>query len=437
MKRNLKFLSLLFSLITVFFITSCSERVMGYSVVLWNIPEQNIQSGDIVPVYIKSNISHVYVIGNHGGEKVEVPLWRLTEPVKKRKVKAVLNKYSENAHTYASVKLDGLPCRAEAVNTAKQVYRLRKGEIIKILYKGKGQAPMVGKEALKGDWYKILTDDGTSGWCFSYNLNLYETDEKGERIGGNQITEEESVDDSWDVICSQIWYPDYFRSMIDTKIIDLSLFHLSYKFQIDVTNKKINLNTSKVHQVWDFNGYLKTGENEYSLNDVPVKIIYKNQNFIIIRYTDDSGKPQDLNFVPIDENINDIIAEEKERRSQSYRKIFMHGPEFVSSSYGELTFNDDGSFKWTGFKLLVPFIIAGGTKNSGSASVKYSLSKSLSSSFDGVLTLKFDGMQKEVNFLYKIEDGALRLEDTSSAVFKGNQVKERGSSPIVIYFKKN
>lgn len=60
---------------------------MGYSVVLWNIPEQNIQSGDIVPVYIKSNISHVYVIGNHDGEKVEVPLWRLTEPVKKERSK--------------------------------------------------------------------------------------------------------------------------------------------------------------------------------------------------------------------------------------------------------------------------------------------------------------------------------------------------------------
>ena len=69
--------------------------------------------------------------------------------------------YADNAATYASVKLDGLPCRAEPVNTAKQVYRLRKGEVIKILYKGEGQKPMAGKTALEGDWYRILTDDGT------------------------------------------------------------------------------------------------------------------------------------------------------------------------------------------------------------------------------------------------------------------------------------
>ena len=117
---------------------------MGYSVVLWNISEHQIKSGDIVPVYIKSNISHVYVIGTEDGEKMEVALWQLTDPVKKGKIKNLAAKYEENAATYASVKLDGLPCRAEPVNTAKQVYRLRKGEIIKVIYKGNGLAPMAG-----------------------------------------------------------------------------------------------------------------------------------------------------------------------------------------------------------------------------------------------------------------------------------------------------
>ena len=52
---------------------------MGYSVLLWNIPEKGLQDGDVVPVYIRSNISHVYVIGTSEG-KFEVPLWQLTEP---------------------------------------------------------------------------------------------------------------------------------------------------------------------------------------------------------------------------------------------------------------------------------------------------------------------------------------------------------------------
>ncbi len=408
---------------------------MGYSVNLWNIPEKQIASGDIVPVYIRSNISHVYVIGTADGEKIEVPLWQLTEPVKKRKVQKIAAKYKENAHTYASVKLDGLPCRAEPVNTAKQVYRLRKGEIIKILYKGKGQAPMAGKNALEGDWYRILADDGTAGWCFSYNLNLFETDITGERIGGSEIIEEEEQDNNWETITANTWYPDYFRTMIQSGNIDISRLHPSYKFAFDLENNKVSLNTNAIHENWNFEGYTKTDDYEYTLKNISMKIIYKNAGYIVLRYTDESGKPQDLNFVTVDADLNELIAAEKERRSQEYMQIWSHGPVFESSNYGKLTFNENGVFVWTGFKLLVPSVIDAGTKNSGSASVKYSLGKELAGNYDGVITMKFEGMQNEVNFLYKIEAGALRLEDTTGAEKNGNQFVSRGSSPINIFFK--
>ena len=428
------FIPLLFLLSLI--LTSCGDKIMGYSVVLWTIPEQQIKSGDIVPVYIKSNISHVYVIGTEGGEKIEVALWQLTEPVKKGKIKNVAAKYEENAATYASVKLDGLPCRAEPVNTAKQVYRLRKGEVIKILYKGKGQAPMAGKTALEGDWYRILTDDGTLGWCFSYNLNLYETDSTGQRIGGAEIAEEVEEDEHWQTIASNVWYPDYFRTMIDGGNIDLGLIHPLYKFTIDEENKKVSLNTTSIHEGWDFDGFTKTDDNEYSLNGISLKIIYRRANYIVLRYTDSSGKPQDLNFVTMTENISDIVNAEKERRSQSYLQIYTHGPIYSSSSYGKLEFKEDGSFRWTGFKLLVPSVIDAGTKSTGSAQVKYSLSKDLAASYDGVLTMKFDGMANEVNFLYKLDGNALRLEDTTGASFNGSQLKTRGVSPVIVYMKK-
>ena len=164
---------------------------MGYSVLLWNIPEKGLQDGDVVPVYIRSNISHVYVIGTSEG-KFEVPLWQLTEPVSKSKVNKLKNRYADYSHKYATVALDGLPMRAEAVNTAKQVYRLRKNETVKLLYKVKGQAPMTGGKPLEGEWLKILTSDGTSGCCFSYNLRPFETDATGRRIGG-EIQEETVV----------------------------------------------------------------------------------------------------------------------------------------------------------------------------------------------------------------------------------------------------
>lgn len=429
---------LFYSLIIIFslFLISCSDKIMGYSVLLWNIPEQEMQAGQVLPVYIKSNISHVYVVSNAAGEKFEIPLWQLTEPVKKSKVKALVEKYSENAHTYASVKLDGLPCRAEPVNTAKQVYRLRKGEIIKILYKGNGAKPMAGKNALEGDWYRILTDDGTLGWCFSYNLNLYETDASGARIGGQEIVEEEEEDKAYVQICQNVWYPEYFRSMIDSKDIDISKLHPSYKFAIDTENNKVTLNTLSIHENWNYEGYTKTDDREYTLKNIPIKIIYKNSAFIVLRYTDTSGKPQDLNFVTVAEDISEIIAKEKERRNQEYMQIWSHGPVYTSSSYGKLTFNEDSVIQWTGFKLLVPNVIPVGSKNTGSAVVKYSLTKSLKANYDGVVTFKFDNSSDEVNFLYKLEGDSLRLEDTIGASKNGTQITSRGTSPVIIFFKK-
>ena len=432
MKKIFLPLIALFTLI----LTSCSDKLMGYSVCLWTDAEKGIYSGEILPVYIKSNISHVYVIRTQNNEKTEIPLWQLTEPVKKGKIKKVVAKYEANARIYASVKLDGLPCRAEPVNTAKQVYRLRKGEVIKILYKGKGAAPMTGGKPLEGDWYKILTDDGTQGWCFSYNLNLFETDFTGARIGASSEADDIEDDSKFEIITKNKWYPDYFRSMIDSKNIDLAKMHPSYRFIVDTEKSKVSLNTSKIHQTWDYAGYTRSGQNEYRFKNIPIVLTYRNADYIVVRYTDETGKPQDLNFVSISESIADIINAEKDRRSMAYLQIWTHGPVYSSTSYGKLELNEDGTFRWTGFKLLVPSVIESGAKSTGSAQVKYSLSKALEQSYDGVLTMKFDGMSREVNFLYKLDGQAMRLEDASSAKFNGNTIVSRGTSPVIAYFKK-
>ena len=436
MKRILFFLFILSS----FFLISCKDKVIGYSVVLWNNPEQEIKSGDVLPVYIKSNISHVYIAGKNlnlkeNEQKIEIPLWQLTEPVKKSKLSAIKEKYQENARTYANVKTDGLPCRAEPVNTAKQVYRLRKGEIIKILYKGNGQSPMTGGKPLPGEWYKILTDNGTTGWCFSYNLDLFETDDNGNRIGGNDFVDEVQEDEIYKLIVSNVWYPEEFRSLIDSEDIDLSKIHPSYRFTIDEENKKVSLNTQKIHENWIYEGYSKIDDREYELKNISIKIIYRKADYIVVRYTDETGKPQDLNFVTIKEDLNEIISKEKQRRSEELMNLWYKGP-YSSQSYGKLSFTEDNLFKWTGFKLLVPSVIPAGSKNNGSAQIKYSLSKTLKKDYDGIVTFTFEGSSQEISFLYKMDDGGLKLEDTIGASFKGNQITSRGVSPVIIFFKR-
>ena len=422
----------LFSCLGLF--TSCKDKIMGYSVVLWNAPEYNLCDGDIVPVYIRSNISQVYVIGAEDGTKLEIPLWQLTDPVKKSKIGDVQKKYAAYAHNYASVKTDGLPARSDPVNTSKQVYRLRKNEVIKILYKGKGTAPMTGGVPLEGDWFRILTEDGTQGWCFSYNLVLFETDEKGQRIGNDGLQEEEEEDKYYDLIIDKVWYPDTFRTMIQTGNIDLTKLYPSYNFMIDTENNKVTLNLSTIHESWDYEGYKKTDDNQYTLTNIPVVVIYKKSGFIVVRYTGSNGKPQELNFVIIDADLNEIISEEKTRRAEAYGSLVEHGPKYVSSNYGTLNLNEDGSFSWTNNKLSALSLLSDNAKNVGTASVKYAVGKDLAASYDGVITFKFDNMTDEVNFLYKMEAGRLRLEDASGANFNGNLVTAKGSSPIIISF---
>lgn len=417
-------------------LTSCSD-IMGYSTVLWTLPEQQIPDGTLIPVYIKSNISHVYVVGFDDDNKFEIPLWQMTEPLKKKQAEKENAKYQEYAGKYASVKLDGLPIRAATVNTAKQVYRLRKGEVIKVLYKGSGQAVMAGQNALEGDWLRVLTTDGTQGWCFSYNLSLFDADASGNPVGGTAAVIEEEKDELFESIMNYTWYPDNFKTLISSGNIDLSQLNASYNLTFDTENNKVNLNTQKIHQSWDFTGYTKADDYEYDLNNIPIKVYYKRQGYIVARYTDESGKPQDIDLVIINENINELIANEKTRRTEAFESIIKHGTSYTSTSYGNLNLNADGTFRWTNFKLLVPSIIDAGSKNGGTVSVKYSISKKLKENYDGILTFSFDGMQNEVNFLYQLEAGALRLEDATTANLDGNMFTSRSISPVVLYFKAN
>ncbi|MCR5496096.1 MAG: hypothetical protein K6F15_10720 [Treponema sp.] len=431
--RKIIFSSLLF--LALFAFSSCS-KIMGYSVLLWNLPENQLQDGDVVPVYIRSNISHVYVIGTSSG-KVEVPLWQLTDPVSKGKVKKVKAKYAEFNHKYATVAMDGLPMRAEAVNTAKQVYRLRKNETVKLLYTLKGQSPMTGGKALPGQWMKVLTSDGTFGCCFSYNLRPFETDITGKRIGGEIKEEVENPNADFDAKLLLTWYPDSYKNMIDTGRVDVEKLIPTYNFHLDEESRKLTFRMPKIDRTWDYTGADETGPNVYKLKDIPIIVTVRYSGYIVVRYTGESGKPEDFNLVTIEGDLNEILTAEKNRRENEFEQIYMYGPSFKSGSYGSLTISEDHSFIWSNNRLLVSSgIISSASKNSGSVECKYFLSKSMQTSYDGVLTFHFEGQHKEANFLYKMEENGLRLEDANGTDIKNSTISERAISPLVMFFSK-
>lgn len=168
------------------FFSSCGERKLGYGVLLWSIPERSLMDGDVLLVYIKSNISHVWVVSDARredkkdvSERFEIPLWQMTEPVRYKKAIALSSTFTPYQGKYARVALDALPIRAEATNSAKRVYRLKAGEVVRILGEhtiedGPMEIPANGGVALEGKWLKVITQEGTQGWCFSHSLNVFD-----------------------------------------------------------------------------------------------------------------------------------------------------------------------------------------------------------------------------------------------------------------------
>ncbi len=451
----------------LFIFASCSGS-LGYSVLLWSNSEHEIQDGTILKVYIKSNISQVYVVSLlKSKEKFELPLWQITEPSSKGKAEKQKEKYSGFAHTYASVKLDGLPIREEAVNTSKQVYRLREGEIVRCLYRGEGAAVTNGKGNMSGEWLRVLTSTGTEGWCFSHNLELFEA--AGTEVAFNQKNESENQDENLVSLNEEIenlalkkWYPENFGEMIKNNRINPEKMNSSYGFDFGIKTTEIEKSeeNGKIVDIeiplpaseielsgtatfkdgensleWNFTDIKKRPSGEYEFVPTSLVLNVRGQNSAVAQYME-NGKVKIINLVSLDENIDELLQKENERRQSELESIFAAGPEFKSSSYGTIKFADAYSLKWTGYRMLVPSVISSSAKGDVKLSIEYFISNNLKSSYDGVLTMRFQNMEEPVNFLYKLTDSGLRLEDATKAFYSGDLITARSSSPLVMFFEK-
>jgi hypothetical protein len=448
----------IFLLISAFLLagifSSCG-RNLGYSVLLWSNSEHEIADGTLLKVHIKSNISQVYVVSIPGSkEKFEIPLWQATEPESKARALKQQKRFSDFEHTYASVKLDGLPIRSDAVNTSKQVYRLREGEIIRCLYRGAGAAVTNGKGNMEGEWLRVLTETGTYGWCFSHNLALFQAegfdvsaanqdfsiktdDVKGEVNGDASIIR---------ALIAKKWYPESFANMIKVGRIDVNRMNpaLGFSFGIDIEENSDSqfagtavLNTENAGGSWIYTDIIKKAEKEYEFvgSNLKMSIRGAGSDTMILQYSD-KGRPKIETLVALTEDIEKVIENELFRRQTELKRIASAGPVFQSSNYGTIKFENENFVTWRNYKLLQPGIISNKAIGSVTVTLDYFIAGSLKSSYDGVITMHFIGMEDGVNFLYKLTDTGLRLEDASKAPVKDGVVTARSASPMILFFEK-
>jgi hypothetical protein len=421
-------------------LSACSGR-LGWGVLLWSSEEPAIFSGAVLPVYIRSNINKVWVLGipkeyrrgKEDPDKFEVPLSHF-ELVGSRK-KAVARAQAMGAYrqTYAENLQDGLPIRSSADNSAQRVYRLKGAEIIKILAQVEGN-PAVGAtgDPLPGEWYRVMTDDGTTGYCFSYRLRFFEHTSGPLAVeapgpGGDE-------DPELDRVLSLVWSPEVYGTMANNSRFNLEDLSRRWGFFPGQDTGIAHVYVSGLDQAFSYTGIKAAGNRTWRFEGTSLRMSLRSDTTLSVQFTDGGGALRTLLFVVLATDLEDLIVQESARREALLRGFYEQGPVFTSNNYGTLALNPDGTFTWTGNRLLIPQVIPAGAQPGGSIVMDLYLAASLQQRYEGALTMHFDGISIPVRFMYIFDSQGLRIEYSPETSLDGNLVVRRASSPIVIYF---
>lgn len=388
---------IIFALFVSAFLFSCTPQI-GWGVILWSLPESQLNAGDLVPVHVKSNITKTFIIGLKNGKKIEIPLWQIDFYEAKGKADAYSKLISPLSSMYALAKTDGLPMRDKPENGSKRVYRLREGQKIKLLQKVKGSVVMSGKEALPGDWYEAMSDDGVIGYVFSYNLAF--EDEKTGVVAATQVVE---TDNAVDVVFMQTWRPEYYKTMIKDKAIDLSKFSLKFGLFPDLLKKQLRLELPEYSQVYNYEDTERIKQNQYRILGADLEVQLKSADSIILTYLDSSGRRVSTALVLVKDDISSLIRNEESRRQIFVDNLLSKGLKFSSDKYGVLSFTKAQRFTWNEFETFVPDFIEEGSSEQGTLGFNVFLESNSKVKADDVITLLFDSQDEESahTFLFK------------------------------------
>jgi len=426
--------------------TACSSR-LGWGVLLWSIEEPPIPSGTVLPVYIKSNINKVWVVGLpegwHGGRngmnKIEIPFSRFELVGSKRKAKARALEFSKYALSYAENLQDGLPIRDIPDNNGRRVYRLKMGEIIKILSVTEG-SPAIGStgDPLPGEWYKVLTEDGSTGYCFSYRLKIFEHG-SGQLVASTTVSNEKAEDPELDMLLSKTWSAEVYLTMINSKKINLEDMSRQWRFDPGQDTGLARIFVPDIDNSYSYTSIRPDGYRTWRFEGTNLSMQLRSDTTLAVQFLEGSGSTRTLLFVSLPVSVDDIILQEIARRERLYNEIYSQGPVFTSNNYGTITFMESassggGTFSWRNFDLLVPRFIPDNIEGDGTILLDLFLDPSLTDRYDGAFTLRFSNSRVALYCMYSLDNEGFRIEIVPDSSIEDVTIVRRGTSPMVLYF---
>lgn len=460
-------------------LSSCAHR-LGWGLVLWTASEGSIPAGSIVPVYIRSNIDKVYVVGSlDGKKKLELPLWQLELFPTKGKARARLAELGENASLYLIAGRDGLPVRKSAEGAADRVFRLKDGEAVKVLAKAQGEKVQTGGQVLEGDWYFVMTGDGTRGYVFSNTMRLFDERKDGSLAAASAAASESAQAVDVDLLFSRTWRPEYFQSMLDDGRIDLDSFSQRYGLFADAVRKQIRIELPAASEVFNYSG-ISEKDGDYLFEGTSLKLHFDGESRLSADWSGAEGASdatqaqpdaagsaattattaagasagsaapattaamaptptaaapsKEASFVVLSTDIREAIRAEEGRRQKLLDSFLEGGAEWSLPSGSKLLFSRSKRFTLSGAQAFpegyLPSAFAAGAEAvSGDLAFRLYLSPALASKWEGALSLRSSSDQSGswADFLYRHEGGELLLEPAGR--LSGLEVESASAHP--------
>ncbi|MDR1507948.1 MAG: SH3 domain-containing protein [Treponema sp.] len=440
---SVKFLRVFFFSLLPFLIFSSCSKTIGWGVLLWYTEDPSIPSGTVLPVYVRSNIEQLWIAGvpqayrsDKNEELIEIPLPHLEFAKNKKDAEKRALDRGEYARTYAETLQDGLPVRDQPENNSRRVYRLKLGEIIKVLDKVEGTSAISTTGApLPGDWLLILTENGATGYCFSYRLKLFEHET------GPLAQKERDIDTAGDadldIMLSRSWYPESYANMVSSGEINIDDFSKGWGFDSGTESGTARIFLPNTDLRFPYNRIKKEADRIWTFEGSTLRVSLRSESSLLVQYADQNGQNRSVAFITLPETAENIVRKENEKRQARFQAIYANGPSFFSVNYGTVTFTSDKRFSWPGALGLPLGMLGESTLYSGTVDMGRYLGKDLEASYNGALVLIFDavsGPKDELTFLYSMEPRGLRFEYAPPANVTGLTINRADPYSPVIYF---
>lgn len=412
---------------------SCGEKTIGYALPLWPPENTGLTPSTLVPVISKSDIQETYTLSQSTDTDKEIILskTRVHFFSKQEAAREYMKKHEPWLEMYGIAEKDGLPVREEPDVLSRRIYRLKEGQILKILSRT-GKAVEIG--GLEGYWYQVYTEDGVEGFLFGSELSLFEYGEEPNLTVGDRDGEGDPFLNS---LVEHTWRPASFRRMIKEGSVDLEEMTPEFGLFYTAGEKVIRIVDKGINREFSFSSVDELEPQLYAFLGSSLRIrFHSSQELTAIFTGEEGGSGKERTFTVLDEDINEVIAQERERRFRVWQEFLQKGPVFSSDAYGTITFLNNKRFTWERYYPLVPSIVPYKAKNRGSVNFSTFLSQELKDEAQGVITFYFDTEPGAypVDFLYTFQAKGIQLVHVPEENIENNTVIKKTQYPLVIFF---